>query len=361
MNIPEQSLRSFSGGADRTATTRVRFLRCPRWCGSRISRQKRLARGLALVTMAAVALATPRCASAAHLSPGFPTPDFGAGDLWTQSYSYQVTAQTLSGGMKDSHADSQQFHPDALPGFLPVPVTTANISGTLGPPSHASWDAIASVAGSIAPGVANAYAHATAVVADANSNAKLVLEILDVLDIGKGGLPNFDLNFGGRTQTNGNNQGTAAYASGTMTTQIYVWPFGAGVPAAGQAFDTAYFKSETIQNLNPVSVYEERNPNYSFSDGSRWWLCARTEVDADAYINDGTGSDYYDQDAIADFEDPIYLRIHPDPSTPDMTFTAASGFDYTSALPEPGGLAELILAGLAFLGGGRRSRRRRGA
>jgi hypothetical protein len=285
-----------------------------------------------------------------QISPGFPTPDYAGGHFWTQSYSYQVRAQAgLVNPVINSDQDNQQLHPDALPGFLAVPVATADAHLALGPPYNATEQALASVAGAIAPGVAKAYAHASAFAGDCNSSATVVLEILEVLDIDKGGLPDFDLNYSGSVGTNDNN-GVGGYATSTMRTEIFVWPFGAGIPAVGHAFDAAYFKSLTLSSATSKSIYEDRDPSFSFTDGSRWWLCARAEVDAVAGINREPivgNPDYQNQDASADFANSIYLRIHPDPSTPDFSFTASSGFDYTSPIPEPATVL-LMVMGMAL-------------
>lgn len=298
--------------------------------------------------------------SAAQISPGFPTPDPAAGKNFALSYQYTVDASlniTLPGNVL---SDSQQVYGELSDSKLTLDPVIAQNAEELGSPYNATDSISASVSATIGAGRGSASAQTIAAVGQGFGTADVVIEALDYLVIDQGGVPDFQLINRGSLETNDNRQGSAAFSSATFTEQVYLWSPFEGVPSAGQTFFPAYFKTVSQTAGQAPSTYEYRDNSQAFTTGSAWYMGLRIEVQADSHINTSPyigNTDYLDQEAIADYSHTFALVITADASTPDFSMTSASGFDYSTPLPEP---SAVVVMGIVSVMMGLLGRKRRG-
>jgi hypothetical protein len=186
------------------------------------------------------------------------------------------------------------------------------------------------------------------------ANTYVFMQFMDVLKVDKTGKLNLDWVVSGTADRQTHPIAPNSFAASQATGELFVWPYGVS-PTPGIAFPFTYYSKTIVTPTGNTHVLSEM-PTYPA--GSRWWVVGQVRLESTARADGLVGVIPPNVlESAARFEHTARLFITPDPSTPDVTFSALSGYDYrTAAVPEASTWM-LLLTGLAVLAVGvRRSR-----
>ena len=178
-----------------------------------------------------------------------------------------------------------------------------------------------------------------------NASASVYMQFMDVVQVDKGGKLDFNWAVSGTVDNKTHPFGTN-FAASSARAELFVWPYGT-FPETGQGFPFTVYARSIFDPAGNTHLLPEV---LSYPAGSRWWVLGQITITSTArsdhllrvlppHVLESTG----------DFRHTAELFIAPDPSTPDASFHAASGFNYSLApIPEPSTYL-LVLAGTAVL------------
>ncbi len=182
-----------------------------------------------------------------------------------------------------------------------------------------------------------------------NADAVLQLTFLDTLQADSEGILNFSFLVSGSVDRSVHPILSNVFAASSAVAELFIWRYGEQ-PAPGSFFNfTSYGRFVYRPNEEPVLTRAE---GLRATPGSRWVVAGLLHMESHAFGNQAVvefapPSKF---SSSADFEHTATLLITPDPSTPNIGFTTASGarYDGTSPVPLPPALPLLGL-GLGIL------------
>lgn len=172
-----------------------------------------------------------------------------------------------------------------------------------------------------------------------NADAVLRLAFLDTLQVDKEGVLNFSFQVAGAVDRTVHPIFSNVFAASSAVAELFIWRYGEQ-PAAGSFFNfTSYGRFTYRPNEAPVFTKAE---GVKATPGSRWVVAGTLYMESHAFGNNQLIEALPPRalSSSADFRHTATLLITPDPSTPDVSFTSASGarYDGTSPVPLPGAL-----------------------
>jgi hypothetical protein len=165
----------------------------------------------------------------------------------------------------------------------------------------------------------------------------------DLLQVGTDGLFHFDCVASGRVLSD--RIDAADWANAEASMGCYAWPVGQN-PTPYASFDFTYAETHAYTGTDAVP-WTALSPPVPMPAGSFFWVAGLLSASLASQTTDHFSVNSLAADA--DFSDTVHLYVDPDPSTPDATYTMASGADLRTPVPEPARneIAGAVLTGLA--------------
>jgi len=295
---------------------------------------------------AALLLSLPLQAGVVRPVPRLPIGNGGPNAAGLSTH-YSVAASTAGDAEFDSKLN--ESHPPDWQTPLSVGTSVAGLD-----PNNMNHNSLADIGGRATFGSLRGHTSAGFEIIG-NADAVLQLAFLDTLQVDQEGILNFSFQVSGTVDRTVHPILSNVFAASSAVAELFIWRYGEQ-PAMGKLFDfTSYGRSTYRPNEAPVLTPAE---GIRATPGSRWVVAGLLHMESHAFGNQpviefAPPSKF---SSSADFRHTATLLITPDPSTPDVSFTSASGarYDGTSPVPLPGALPLLGL-GLCALSTRRRS------
>jgi hypothetical protein len=216
---------------------------------------------------------------------------------------------------------------------------------TLSPPHHseAEYRARATV------GTLKAYTRAKVERTAPSARSTVYLQFVDLIQATHEGKLSVDL---GVTATSITNQvhplNDLVNAFSEARADFYVWPYSASFPKARELYDFTVYEAITWEH--DKTIFEAPDNGLLFFPGDRYWVLGQLTVSSIA--RGGSimqTAPPHTMETVADLYHTVHFVLEPDPSTPDVKFVSASGFNYAAPVPEPATWG-LFLVGLWLVG-----------
>ncbi|HMM77313.1 MAG TPA: hypothetical protein PJ986_16530 [Gammaproteobacteria bacterium] len=289
---------------------------------------------------AALLVALPLQAGVLAQMPLLPVGNGGPNTAGLSAH-YSVAASTA--GDADFASDLKQTYP---PDWTTTLTASTNVVGVH--PSDTSRNSTAEIGGIASFGSLRGHTTASFEIIG-NADAVLRLAFLDTLQVDKEGLLNFSFQVSGEVGKTVHPIFSNVFAASSAVAELFIWRYGEQ-PAAGSFFNFESYGRFTYRP-NEATVMR-RAEGIRAAPGSRWVVAGTVYMESHAFGNQQLIATLPPSalSSSADFRHTATLLITPDPSTPDVSFTSASGarYDGASPVPLPGALPLFGLCALTL-------------
>jgi hypothetical protein len=176
------------------------------------------------------------------------------------------------------------------------------------------------------------------------ASADVYMQFMDLIQITREGKLAVVLDIGGGGIKNQVHPGNSLLSAGsTARADFYVWPHGVPMPEQGKPFDFVTYRGATWTEAGAVlsDVVGGAPP---LVPGARYWVLGQLWLNSIA--RGGSLMQVLapkELETSADLYHTAQFFLQPDPSTPDVSFTSASGFNYLAPVPEPSTWITLLI------------------